>query len=525
MLTIIHLIAGMSAALVLGALLGVATSMLYTKIKYNKESKKIKEEADRIMSEALKEAELLKKQTVLDAKDEWFKAKQVFDRETSKTKNEIEHLRSETREREAEIKKKTEYVTKREKEFQGRESLLNSREKSIRIKDQELTTLIKQQNDRLERIANMSQDEAKQILLENLEATIRHEAAQMIKEIKDEAKEKANVEAKEIIVQAIQRSAADTTVDATVSVVSLPGDDMKGRIIGREGRNIRAFEETTGVDVIVDDTPEAVILSGFDPIRREVARIALEKLIQDGRIHPARIEEVVQASEKELEKIIRDTGEQAIFDIGVHGLHPELIKKLGRLRYRTSYGQNVLQHSKEVAVISELMAAELNLDKKIARRAGLLHDIGKAIDRDTEGTHSELGAALAKKYGENEIVCNAIAAHHEDVEAISLFPVLIQASDTISSTRPGTRRETLSTYIKRLEKLEEIADSFRGVDKAFAIQAGREVRVAVQPDQMSDAQSQELASQLAQRIQTEMDYPGQIKITVIREIRAIGYAK
>ncbi len=524
-LTILHLIGGMAVALVLGAAMGVLASMLLGRLHSNKEVKKAQAEAERIVEEARKNAEIQKKQALLDAKDEWFKAKQVFEKETSKVREEIDHSRNEVKEKDSEIVKKLDQVNKREKEFLSREAFLNSREKTIRIKDQELTALIKQQNDRLENISGMSQDEARKILLENLDADVRHEAAQMIKEIKDKAKEQAEREAKEIIVQAIQRSAADTTVDATVSVVSLPGDEMKGRIIGREGRNIRAFEEATGVDVIVDDTPEAVILSGFDPIRREVARMALEKLVQDGRIHPGRIEEVVQSCEKEIEKIIKETGEQTIFDIGVHGLHPELVRMIGRLRYRTSYGQNVLQHSKEVAVIAELMAAELGLDKKIARRAGLLHDVGKAIDRETEGTHSELGANLAKKYGESDVVVNAIAAHHEDVAPISLFPILMQAADTISSTRPGARRETLTTYIKRLEKLEEIADSFRGVEKAFAIQAGREVRVMVQPDQMSDAQSQELATQLAQRIQGEMEYPGQIKITVIREIRAVDFAR
>ncbi len=524
-MTMVHLIIGMAAALALGTGLGVAMSMLFNKIKYNAKTKLATEEAKSIIEQAKKDAEIQKKHAVLDAKDEWFKAKQNFDRETNKIRMEINGLKDGLKNKEDELNRKLDTVAKKEKEFLGKEIFLNSREKTIRVKDQELTSLIKKQNERLMRIANMTEEEAKRILLENLETDVRHEAAYMIKEIKDKAKEKADIEATEIIVQAIQRSAADTTVDTTVSVVNLPGDEMKGRIIGREGRNIRSFEEITNVDVIVDDTPEAVILSGFDPIRREVARMALEKLIQDGRIHPARIEEVVKGCEKELDKIIKETGEQATFDIGIHGLHPELIKMLGRLRYRTSYGQNVLQHSKEVAVMAELMATELNIDKKLARRAGLLHDIGKAIDRETEGTHSELGAALAKKYGENEIVCNAIAAHHEDVEPISLFPVLIQAADTISSTRPGARRETLGNYIKRLEKLEEIADSFRGVDKAFAIQAGREVRVVVQPDQMNDAQSQELASQLAKRVQDEMDYPGQVKITVIREIRVVDYAK
>lgn len=524
-ITIIHLIIGMGAALLLGTVLGVVTSMLLSRIRSNRRAEALKVKAKKILNDAQKEAELQKKQAILDAKDEWFKAKQKFDRDTTKIRDDLDLFKRELKERENECKRRNELFDKKEKEYQSKESFLNSREKTIRIKSEELSALIQKQNDRLENIANMSQDDARKILMENLEADVRHESAMMIKEIKDKAKEEADKEAKEIVVQSIQRCAADTTIDNTVSVISLPGDEMKGRIIGREGRNIRAFEEATGVNIIVDDTPEAIILSCFDPVRREVAHMAMEKLIQDGRIHPGRIEDVVHKCEKEIEKIIKETGEQAIFDLGILALHPELVKMLGRLRYRTSYGQNVLQHSKEVAVIAELMAAELHLDNKLARRAGLLHDIGKAIDREAEGTHSELGAKLAKKFNENEVVCNTIASHHDDVEKTSLYPVLVQAADTISSTRPGARRETLSTYIKRLEKLEEIADSFRGVEKAYAIQAGREVRVMVQPDQMNDAQSEELASQLSQRIENEMEYPGQIKITVIREIRSVHFAR
>jgi ribonuclease Y len=347
----------------------------------------------------------------------------------------------------------------------------------------------------------------------------------MIKEIKDQAKADAEKEAKEIIIQSIQRCAADTTVESTVSVVHLPSDEMKGRIIGREGRNIRSFEEATGIDVIVDDTPEAVILSGFDPIRREIARLALEKLITDGRIHPGRIEELIKKSEKELDKIMKDAAEEVIFELDVHGLKPKVVEMLGRLKYRTSYGQNVLQHSKEVALLAGLMASELGLDAKTAVRAGLLHDIGKSIDRETEGTHSELGAEIASKNGENSIICNAIAAHHEDVPPISMYPILIQAADTISSTRPGVRRETLTNYVNRLTNLEDIADSFRGVQKAYVIQAGREIRVMVEPEVINDAQAQELAAQIAQKIQDEMEYPGQIKVTIIREIRFTDFAK
>ena len=371
----------------------------------------------------------------------------------------------------------------------------------------------------------MTQDEAKKILMENLESQVRYESAQMIKEIKDQAKNDAEREAREIVVHAIQRCAADSTIESTVSVVHLPSDEMKGRIIGREGRNIRSFEEAAGVDVIVDDTPEAVIISGFDPIRREVARMALEKLISDGRIHPGRIEELLKKSEKELEKSMKDVAEEVIFELDVHGLKPHLVELLGRLKYRTSYGQNVLQHSKEVAMLAGLMASELGLDARTAIRAGLLHDIGKAVDRETEGTHSQLGAELAAKNGENEIICNAIAAHHEDVAPISVYPILIQAADTISSTRPGVRRETLTNYVNRLTNLEEIADSFRGVSKAYVMQAGREMRVMVEPEQINDAQAEELAGQISKKIQEEMEYPGQIKVTIIRECRYTEYAK
>ncbi|MBD3346145.1 MAG: ribonuclease Y, partial [Chitinivibrionales bacterium] len=402
---------------------------------------------------------------------------------------------------------------------------LNSKETTLRTKDNELTRLISLENEKLEKISQTTMSEAKKMLLENLEGQVRYENAQMIKEMKDKAREEAERESKEIILQSIQRSAADTTVESTVSVVHLPNDEMKGRIIGREGRNIRSFEEATGIDVIVDDTPEAVILSGFDPIKREVARIALEKLIVDGRIHPGRIEELIKKSEKELEKKMKEAAEEVIFDLGVHGIKPRIVELLGRLKYRASYGQNVLQHAKEVAILAGLMAGELKMDTKIAIRAGLLHDIGKAIDREVEGTHSELGAEIAAKNGENEIICNAIAAHHEDVPPISLYPILTQAADTISSTRPGVRRETLTNYINRLTKLEEIADSFRGVSKSYVIQAGREIRVMVEPQNVTDAQSEEMAGQISQKIHDDMEYPGQIKVTVIRENRYTEYAK
>jgi ribonuclease Y len=482
-------------------------------------------EAERILKEAKSDAALQKKTAILEAKDEWFKAKTEFERDANKTRDQIRQEQQRVKEADMEVKKQRDHMSRREADFTARESFLNSKEKTLRTKDNELTRLIAQQNDKLEKISQMTQDEARSTLLKNLEGQVRYEAAQMIKEIKDQAKANAEKEAKEIIVQSIQRCAADTTVESTVSVVHLPNDEMKGRIIGREGRNIRSFEEATGIDVIVDDTPEAVILSGFDPIRREIAKLALEKLITDGRIHPGRIEELIKKSEKELDKIMKEAAEEVIFELDVHGLRPKIVELLGRLKYRTSYGQNVLQHSKEVAILAGLMASELGLDPKVAVRAGLLHDIGKSIDRETEGTHSELGAEIVAKNGENDIICNAVAAHHEDVPPISMYPILIQAADTISSTRPGVRRETLTNYVNRLTNLEDIADSFRGVQKAYVIQAGREIRVMVEPEMINDAQAQELAGQISQKIQAEMEYPGQIKVTIIREIRFTEFAK
>ncbi|MBN2036849.1 MAG: ribonuclease Y [Chitinispirillaceae bacterium] len=483
------------------------------------------QEAELILKEAKTEAELQKKTAILEAKDEWFKTKTDFEKESNRIRDLIRQEQAKLRENESEIKRREEIICKRETEFSARENFLNSKEKTLRTKDNELLRLMSLENEKLEKISHMTQDEAKKLLMENLESQVRYEAAQMIKEIKDTAKNDAEREAKEIVVHAIQRCAAETTIESTVSVVHLPSDEMKGRIIGREGRNIRSFEEATGVDVIVDDTPEAVILSGFDPIRREVARLALEKLISDGRIHPGRIEELIKKSEKELEKNIKEAAEEVIFELDVHGIKPSLVEMLGRLKYRTSYGQNVLQHSKEVAMLAGIMASELGLDTKTAIRAGLLHDIGKAIDRQTEGTHSELGSDLAQKNGENAIICNSIAAHHEDVPPISVYPILVQAADTVSSTRPGVRRETLTNYVNRLTNLEEIAESFRGVSKAYVIQAGREIRVMVEPEQINDAQAEELAGQISKKIQDEMEYPGQVKVTIIRELRFTEFAK
>jgi ribonuclease Y len=481
--------------------------------------------ARKIIREAEKEAEIKKKEAILEAKDEWYKAKVNFERESQNRKIEIQRLEKVLSDREANLDRKVDILNRKERDIQNKEKVLYARDKALRLKDEELKRLIADQNKQLEKIAQMTSDEAKKLLMENLENQARQEATQLIKEIKEQAEQTAEKEAKNIIISAIQRCAADHTVESTVSVVNLPNEEMKGRIIGREGRNIRSFETATGIDVIVDDTPEAVILSGYDPIRREVARMALEKLTLDGRIHPARIEEVVAKCEKEMEVIIRETGEQTCFDVGIHGIHPELVKLLGKLQFRTSYGQNVLQHSKEVSYLCGLMAAELGLDANFAKRAGLLHDIGKAVDRETEGTHSQIGYSVAQKYGENPIVLNAIAAHHEDVLQESVYSVLVQAADAISGARPGARRETLEGYIKRLEKLEELADSFKGVAKSYAIQAGREIRIIVEHEHIDDKGAEELAVEIAKKIEAELEYPGQIKVTVIRETRAVEYAK
>jgi ribonuclease Y len=486
---------------------------------------KVEELTRRMIQEAEKEAEIKKKEAILEAKDEWYKAKLNFEREMQNKKMDLQKNEKRLQESQANLDRKVDILNKKDRDLQNLERGLLAKDKALKIREADLERLIAEQNQTLERISGMSAEEAKRQLMDNLISQARQEAAQTIRQIRDEAEQNADKEAKNIIIQAIQRCAADHTIESTVSVVNLPNEEMKGRIIGREGRNIRSFETTTGVDVIVDDTPEAVILSGFDPIRREIARMAMEKLVQDGRIHPARIEEVVAKTEKEMEQIIREAGEQACFELGVHGMHPELVKLLGRLQYRTSYGQNVLAHTKEVAMLSGLMASELELDPVIAKKSGLLHDIGKAVDKNTEGTHIQIGADLASKYGEHPLVVNAIAAHHNDVPAESPYPILIQAADAISGSRPGARRESLENYIKRLEKLEEIADSFQGVSKAYAIQAGREVRIIVEQSNVNDDGARDLAGQIAKKIETEVEYPGQIKVTVIRETRAVEFAK
>lgn len=481
--------------------------------------------ANKILDEAERSAAMKKKEAVLEAKDYWLKEKSKFERETSNKRTEIQRLESRLRDKEQALNRKVDILNTKEKDIGGRERNLSTKERAIENKEVKLDNLITEQNAQLEKIAGLTSEEAKKILMENLEAEARRDAAKLIKEIKEKAEREAEKEAKNIIIQAIQRCAADYTMESCVSVVNIPNDEMKGRIIGREGRNIRSFETASGIDVIVDDTPEAIILSGYDPIRREIARLAMEKLIMDGRIHPARIEEVVVKAEKEMEVIIREIGEQACFDIGVHGINPDIVTLLGKLNYRTSYGQNVLQHSKEVAFLCGIMAAELRLDPNIAKRAGLLHDIGKAIDRETEGTHTELGVAFISKFNENAAVVNAIASHHEDVPMETPYAVMVQAADAISGARPGARRETLEGYVRRLEKLEEMADSFSGVGKAYAIQAGREIRVIAESDKIDDVTCSQLAGDIARKIEQEMEYPGQIRVTVIRETRSVEYAK
>ncbi|MDT8716404.1 ribonuclease Y [Clostridium sp. 19966] len=479
---------------------------------------RVQEEAAKVLESAKREADSTKKEAVLEAKEEVHKLRTDFEKESRERRSEIQRLERRILQREESLDKKSDMLEKREE-------TINHKLQEVETLQQSVNEIYTKQREELEKISGLSSEEAKQLLLEELNAELKHDSAVMIKEFETKTKEECDKKARDIITTAIQRCAADHVSESTVHVVALPNDEMKGRIIGREGRNIRTLETLTGVDLIIDDTPEAVILSSFDPIRREVARIALEKLIIDGRIHPARIEEMVDRAKKEVENDIKEEGEQATFETGVHGLHQELTKLLGRLKYRTSYGQNVLKHSLEVAYLAGLMASELGLDSTIAKRAGLLHDIGKAVDHEIEGPHALIGGDIAKKYHETPIVVNAIAAHHGDVEMQSLEAILVQAADAISAARPGARRETLEAYIKRLEKLEEIANSYEGVEKSYAIQAGREIRIMVKPDQIDDAGAIEMARNLVKKIENELEYPGQIKVNIIRETRAIDYAK
>jgi ribonuclease Y len=476
------------------------------------------EKAREIIDEALKTAETKKREALLEAKEESLKTKNELERETKERRAELQRYEKRVLSKEETVDKKTEALEKRE-------SKLSVKESELEKNKQEAEKFQERQLQELEKISGLTSEQAKEYLLRAVEEEVKHDTAIMVKEMESKAKEEADKKAKDYVVTAIQRCAADHVAEATISVVQLPNDEMKGRIIGREGRNIRTLETLTGVDLIIDDTPEAVILSAFDPIRREVARIALEKLIVDGRIHPARIEEMVEKAQKEVEVMIKEAGEAATLEVGVHGIHPELVKLLGKMKFRTSYGQNALKHSVEVAILAGLLAGEIGVDVRLAKRAGLLHDIGKSVDHEMEGTHVQIGVDLCRKYKETPVVINAVEAHHGDVEFQSLIACIVQAADTISAARPGARRETLETYTNRLKQLEDITNSFKGVDKSFAIQAGREVRVMVVPEQISDADMVLLARDLSKKIEDELEYPGQIKVNVIRESRVTEYAK
>jgi ribonuclease Y len=514
------------AQIIIAVVITAVVAVIITYFVSNKHFQKVSDEkigsaedrARAIIDEAVKTAETKKREALLEVKEESIKTKNELDKEIKDRRSEIQRNERRVEQKEANLDKKLESIERREQSFAAKEE-------DIKRQKAEVAKLNEERIQELERISGLTSEQAKEYLLKTVEEDVKLDTAKMIKEMESKAKEEAGKKAKEYVVNAIQKCAADHVAETTISVVQLPNDEMKGRIIGREGRNIRTLETMTGVDLIIDDTPEAVILSGFDPIRREVARIALEKLIVDGRIHPARIEEMVEKAQKEVESMIREEGEAATLEVGVHGIHPELVRLLGRMKFRTSYGQNALKHSIEVAQIAGLLAAEVGVDVRIAKRAGLLHDIGKSVDHEMEGSHIQLGVDLCRKYKESAVVINAVEAHHGDVEPETLVACLVQAADTISAARPGARRETLETYSNRLKKLEDITNSFKGVDKSFAVQAGREVRIMVVPEQVSDADMVLMARDISKQIEAELEYPGQIKVNVIRESRVTDYAK
>lgn len=511
------IISALIAAVIVAPITWLA-AVAYRKKSYESKIGSAEEKSREIIDEALKVAETKKKEALLEAKEENLKAKNELEKETRERRAEIQRY-------ERRVLSKEENLDKKAEAMERKESSLVSREDSLKKRTAEVEELFAKEQEELEKISGLTSDQAKEYLLKSVEADVKHDTAKLIKELEARAKEEADKKAREYVVTAIQRCAADHVAETTVSVVQLPSDEMKGRIIGREGRNIRTLETMTGVELIIDDTPEAVVLSGFDPVRREVARIALERLIVDGRIHPARIEEMVEKAQKEVENMMREEGEAAALEVGIHGIHPELVKLLGKMKFRTSYGQNALKHSIEVAQLSGLLASEIGVDVRLAKRAGLLHDIGKSVDHEMEGSHVQLGSELCKKYKESATVINAVESHHGDVEPQSLIACLVQAADTISAARPGARRETLETYTNRLRQLEDITNSFKGVDKSFAIQAGREVRIMVVPEQVNDDGMVLMAREISKRIEAELEYPGQIKVNVIRESRVTDYAK
>lgn len=524
MLTLeVNLLAGVVGVLI-GALLFLAVSWL-RKTRQRNEVEQARTTVARIIEEAKKEAAAIKKEAEIQAKDRILQAKTDFENEIRETRRELQALEKRLVGKEDSLDKRIEGAERRESEFARREQSFRNREKVMEEKQAQYERMADEAKQQLERVAGMTREEAKRSLIDQMVEEAKHDSAKRVRVIEEEAREEAVRKGQKIVALAIERLAGDFVAERTVTVVPLPSDDLKGRIIGREGRNIRALEAATGIDLIVDDTPESVIISGHNPIRREIAKLSLEKLISDGRIHPGRIEEVVRKSEQEVDEAIREAGQKAIFDVGVHGVHPELIKLLGRLKYRYSYAQNVLLHSIEAAFICGNMAAELGLNEKQARRAALLHDIGKAVDHEVEGSHAIIGAELARKYGESPKIVNAIAAHHEDVKAETILAPLVDAADALSGARPGARREMMETYVRRLEELERITNSFKGVEKSYAVQAGREIRIIVQHDTISDEEAARLAREIARKIENEMTYPGQIKVTVIREVRSVEYAR